>query len=72
MEIKNKADLFTYLEELETKLSKMQETLDTKKPDETPDETPDDDKKDGEKTDGETDELTDDELNDLDKFFEEE
>lgn len=68
MEIKNKADLFTYLEELETKLSKMQETLDTKKPD----ETPDDDKKDGEKTDGETDELSDEELNDLDNFFEEE
>lgn len=64
MEFKNKADLFTYLEELETKLSQMQETIDTQKP-------ADEDKKDGkDKKDGE--ELSDEELNDLDNFFEEE
>lgn len=66
MEIKNKEDLFTYLTEMETKLTSMQEALDSQN-------TTEPDKPDGEdESKGEDEEMTEKEVNDLDDFFNDE
>lgn len=64
MEIKNKEELFTYLSELETKLTTMQETLDSQSPKE--EEKPDEEEKPNEEENSKK------EIDELDDFFNDE